>query len=424
LRAEFGSRGAAFAFALMMPALFVLTYGLMGSTGNSIASGATIAMSLVLLVASTLRQPLMFDQVDVAFGAIVLAAFISSVTAALPPSRNEGIALALTLAAYAAARGLTFEDTPSLRRAVMWTAAAITSIGTPLIAYALWEQWNEPHGRPIVLGLPSAASMLTIALGFLVIAAATSRFTRWRVAGWCMVLMPTVAVAAASMVRFPLIAVLGAVVVAAFLAGSRSERNGAIAIALTIVVAAGCGLAARQKFTVLYMQQFADVAEGPAAQVPAGANLSQIPAAPDLGSRDRVKCGVDLDNSLAIRKSLLAMSLHMIPQAGPFGRGLDAFQQNTCLGMPPHNTILQAAIELGWVGGAMLMALVAAMMWRLMPIARTDRAVAFLLCSLVYICALSMVHGRLSRQGDLFLILGASAGVITSLSSARRKSVE
>lgn len=70
----------------MMPALFVLTYGLMGSTGNSIASGVTIALSLVLLVALTLRQPLIFDQVDVAFGAIVLAAFISSLTAPLPPA--------------------------------------------------------------------------------------------------------------------------------------------------------------------------------------------------------------------------------------------------------------------------------------------------------------------------------------------------
>lgn len=72
----------------------------------------------------------------------------------------------------------------------------------------------------------------------------------------------------------------------------------------------------------------------------------------------------------------------------------------------------------------MLLALVLAMMWRLLPIARSDRAVAFLLCSLAYACALSLVHGRLSRQGDLFLILGASAGAISSFGSARPKSVE
>lgn len=407
----------------MMPFLLVLTYGLAGSAGNSVASGIAIVASIALLAAMTHRQPLTIDQVDIAFGAIVLAAVVSSVTAALPLSRNEAIALALTLSGYAAARRLTLEDMPSLRLAVMLVAAGITAIGTPLTAYTLWDQWNEPHGRPIVLGLPSAASMLTIALGFLVIAAATGRFTRWRAVGWCMALALAVAIAAASMVRFPLVAVLGVVVIAAFLAGSRSERYGAIAIALTIVVAVGCGLAARQKFTALYMQQFAVVAERPAAQVMAEAKPSRMPAAPDPGSRDRVKCGVDLDNSLEIRKSLLAMALQMIPQAGPFGLGLDAFQQNTCLGMPPHNTILQTAIELGWVGGSMLMALVAAMMWRLLPIARTDRAVAFLLCSLAYVCVLSLVHGRLSRQGDLFLILGASAGVVTSLNSARRKSV-
>jgi hypothetical protein len=423
LNTEPVSRGAAFAAALMMPFMLVLTSGLAGSAGNSVASGIAIVASIALLAAVTHRQPLTIDQVDIAFGAIVLAAVVSSVTAALPPSRNEAIALALTLAGYAAARRLTFEDMPFLRSAVMWAAAGITAIGTPLTAYALWDQWNEPHGRPIVLGLPSAASMLTIVLGFLVIAAATGRFTPWRAVGWCMVLALAVAIAAASMVRFPLVAVLGAVVIAAFLAGSRSERYGAIAIALTIVVAIGCGLAARQKFTALYMRQFAVVAERSAAQVRAEAKPSRMPAAPDLGSRDRVKCGVDLDNSLEIRKSLLAMALQMIPQAGPFGLGLDAFQQNTCLGMSPHNTILQTAIELGWVGGGMLVALVAAMMWRLLAMARTDRAVAFLLCSLAYVCVLSLAHGRLSRQGDLFLILGASAGVVTSLSSARRKSV-
>jgi hypothetical protein len=39
---------------------------------------------------------------------------------------------------------------------------------------------------------------------------------------------------------------------------------------------------------------------------------------------------------------------------------------------------------------------------RLVPLARQNPAAAFLLCALAYASALSMVHGRLSRQGSCF----------------------
>jgi hypothetical protein len=84
-------RNAAFAVALMMPFLLVLTYGLAGSTGNSLASGIAIASSITLLAALAHKQPFIPDLADLAFAAIAIAAVTSSAAAALPAIRNEAI---------------------------------------------------------------------------------------------------------------------------------------------------------------------------------------------------------------------------------------------------------------------------------------------------------------------------------------------
>jgi hypothetical protein len=137
-----------------------------------------------------------------------------------------------------------------------------------------------------------------------------------------------------------------------------------------------------------------------------------------LGSVDRVKCGIDVDNSLSIRKSLLRPGADDDRrQAGPFGLGLDAFQRHRLLpAWPPHQHHpagprsssaesarghARADDGGGTPGGS----------------SRSpdpNRAATFLLCALAYASALLMVHGRLSRQGDLFLLLGASAGLVAS----------
>lgn len=409
-------RALTFAAALLLPSILVLTYGFAGSTGNSLATGAAIAALTATLAAATRRRPIQLDLADIALGAIVVAAAISSMVATMPAPRNELIALALTLSSYLAARRLSTEDLPGLRAAVLITAGAVTAIGAPLTFAALLPHWdNDPHGRPMLFGLPSAATMLAITAGYLAIAAATDELTRRRLATWCAILFVPAAIAAASMVRFTLMATIGAVLLAAAIAATRRQRLGALAIAATLVIATACGLAARHQTAAAYMQQFAALA--PAVSLARSVAPLMQPTA--VGA-PRTDCGVDTGNSLAIRASLLREAAALVPQAGPFGLGLDGFLQRDCLGMMPHNVILQALVEFGWIGGGALVLLMAALALRLLRLARKNPTAAFLACSLAYAAALAMVHGRLSRQNDLFLLLGAGAGIVAGAARQRQ----
>ncbi len=259
------ARAAAFAIVLLMPSFLVLGYGLAGTSGNSIATGAALAALLAILAALAWRRTSRLDHVDLAFGVFAAIAAVSSVTA-IAASRNETIALALTLTSYLAARGLSLEDLPSIRHGTLIAAGTITVIGTPLTAHALFAQWSDPHGHPVVLGLPSAVTMLTMTIGFLVIAVATDGPGGRRLVAWCAALFLPIAIAAASMVRFALIATLGAVLVAAAIAGGRRRRLAAAALALTVLVAVACGLAARHQTTATFLRQL-PAAAGAAAQI-------------------------------------------------------------------------------------------------------------------------------------------------------------
>lgn len=410
-------RGAAFAGALLLPSILVLTYGLTASSGNSLATGAAIAGVLTALAVSALPQPIRLNVTDLAFVALVASAAVS--IAAASATRHETIALALTLASYLAARNLSVADLPALRTAVTLAAGIITAIGTSLMALALVEQWNDPHGHPIVLGLPSAATMLAITSGYLAIAAATDQLDRRRLCAWSAALFLPVVVMAASQIRFALIATVGAVLVAAATTSCRRQRRGALVLALTILVAAACGLAVRHQTSTKFMRQFEAVTDGAIAlAIPTAAAASNYVPASDA----RIACGIETDNSLAIRKFLIGEALGLVRQAGPLGLGLDGFLQRSCLGMAPHNVNLQTLIELGWIGGGALALLMVATAFRLVPLARQNPAATFLLCALAYASALSMVHGRLSRQGDLFLLLGAGAGVLASCGQAHKVS--
>lgn len=398
-------RGTAFALALLLPSILVIVYGLAGSSGNSTATGAAILASIAFLAATSWHRP---PTIDIAFAVLVACAVASSLTAPAA-SRNETIALALTLAGFVAGRGLSIEDLPGLRSACIITAGVITAIGAVFTAYTLLTQWDAPHGRPIVLGLPSVANMLAVTLGFLVIAAATSQPTRRQLAAYCLALLFPIAVASASMVRFALIAMLGATLLAAALATSRTRQLTALAIALTIVAGAGSGLAVRHDTSAKYFRQLSALIDAAAQLViPAAIAAPADPAPLPTG------CGIDTDSSIAIRKLLLAEAIAEIRHAGPFGIGFDGFIRQSCLGIPPHNTLLQATIELGWIGGAALAILVAMIGWRLVPIAHGNPAATFLLCALAFAGALTMAHGRLSRDGNLFLLLGAGASVVAS----------
>src|SRR5258706_125251 len=67
-------------------------------------------------------------------------------------------------------------------------------------------------------------------------------------------------------------------------------------------------------------------------------------------------CGtVESDNSIAIRRQLYSEAAGLLPAAGLFGIGLSRFMERSCFpDAEIHNSLLQAFVEVGWIGGAVL----------------------------------------------------------------------
>jgi hypothetical protein len=76
-----------------------------------------------------------------------------------------------------------------------------------------------------------------------------------------------------------------------------------------------------------------------------------------------------------------------------------------------HNSVLQAAVEFGWLGGSLLVALIVVATGSIFPLARYDDASRFVLCGLAFVVLLSLAHGRISRDGVLFALLGCAVGL-------------
>jgi hypothetical protein len=62
----------------------------------------------------------------------------------------------------------------------------------------------------------------------------------------------------------------------------------------------------------------------------------------------------ETNNSVSMRRTLIRESLQILPSAGLFGIGLSSFAGISCLTRDPHNSILQAAVEFGPLGGLFL----------------------------------------------------------------------
>jgi hypothetical protein len=75
-----------------------------------------------------------------------------------------------------------------------------------------------------------------------------------------------------------------------------------------------------------------------------------------------------------------------------------------------HNSILQATIEFGWLGGLSLALLIASLIWQLV---RRDGRARFVLYGLVYVTLLSFAHGRTSHDAMLFVFLGLASAIAT-----------
>jgi O-Antigen ligase len=388
--------GVTFAILLAPNSILVLCFGLTGSSGNSLFTGALLATAVGAVGLLCFRRAIVLCIVDYLFFALLLCILSSFALNGWTSNAKEYALLVLSLAAYPACRFVSLADIVSGRSAFILVTSAIVLLGTIATAEALWQQWDDQHGKPFVFGFDAAGVYFLISLSFLVIALVTAgQLTARRTALVSTLIFLPTAIFAASLVRFTFIALAGALCVATILSGAR-QRKHIVAIAFVILVAIAAGLAARYHKASLYADYMMEQSSG------------------DVGLEISPSCylEVNIRNSIAIRKALLQDAVFLVPQSGWLGTGLDSFMKFSCIKLTEvHNSILQAAVEFGWLGGSLLLAVIVVAGSSLLPPARYDDASRLVLCSLAFIVLMSLAHGRVSRDGVLFALLGCAVGL-------------
>jgi O-antigen ligase len=195
------------------------------------------------------------------------------------------------------------------------------------------------------------------------------------------------------MVRFVFVSLIASLYVAA---RKSADRRPVYAIIIMVTLATSAGLLARYQTWVTLGNTI--ISEAKSAEMPA--------------SNPNKQCGVVINNSLGVRSVLMADAIKAIPAAGFFGLGLGNYKEVACFKeMAPHNTVLQAFVELGWIAGAILLAMILAAMFRMWRRAHSNEQ-RFVLCCLVYVALIDMAHGSLTHSALLFLFLGYASRMV------------
>jgi O-antigen ligase len=396
--------GVFFAALLSIGSITVLCYAITGS--NSAVTAVLLITFLAAVPALSFRGGIAIGVSDLLFALFLLSVAASFALNGQTADPKEWEIFATSIAAYPACRFLSLSEFEKGRRAFILTTVGIVAVATILTAIALVAQWDDIHGKPIVGGYGAASTVFLGSFGFLLIAIASTRLTMRKTLILSSVIFITIFVYAASLSRFTFIALIGSLGIAAFL--NRAEQRKCIAVIMVVIVAGiVAGNVARSRHaSVLWTFATAATPERPAS------GSSKI--SPPSCSLD-----VDMNNSIAERKALLRDGLYLLPLAGAFGFGLDGFMKYSCLtAFSLHNSALQAFVEFGWIGGAALSLLVILSLVRLLQMARRGTDVRFVVCGLAYIAAISLAHGRTSRDILLFAMLGlATASVAPSATS-------
>ena len=400
--------GATFAVLLTYNASLVLGFGLFGSHGNSVVTGALLfTLPVVLFLLTFRRHQLHFQPADAIFASLIIVGLISfSINATEPrfSATKEHLLLTMTFVGYIACRSMGIEDMRLLLPAFKRTLATIVTLGAVFTGAEILREWNGPPGKPLVFGFNAAGTYFMQALSLLIIALVSTEDPSPRRTSLisAMIFLPT-AIFAAAMVRFTFIAVVCALLVSMIFTGA-GERWHVAAIILTIFLATAVGLIARQNSTILYASY---VLETPvsirtgAADVPSRAG--EMPSCSLLTNRR---------NSIAIREALVMDALHLIPTAGFVGTGLDSFMKFSCIKEHEvHVSILQMTVEFGWLGGFLFLLLIGLAFSGLPGAASASSEVRFVLCAVVFVALLSLAHGRVSRESAFFALLGCSVGI-------------
>jgi hypothetical protein len=398
--------GTVLAILVSYNAVLTLGFGFIGSPGNSVATGALLFTLPPLLFLLSFRGELHLRAADFFYAGYAGIALLSFLINDDAPTK-EHLLLVATLSGYVACRPLVASDIQVARSAFERITAVIILVGAFVTAAELFR--DGVPGKPMVFGFNAAGTYFTVALGLLIIALVTVDRPRPRrtIAISALVFLPT-AIFAAAMVRFTFLALAGTLLVAIILT-ERGKRGHIAVVAIVIFFAILVGLGSRYSTTKMYAAYIVEQ--------PIQASIATTPAQALPGFADPPSCSLTINtrNSIAIRRSLARDALYLTPAVGPFGTGLDSFLRFSCIqAHQVHISILQAAVELGWLGGSFFVALMGLAIHGLVPLARQSGAVRFILCSLVFCIFLSMAHGRISRDISLFAFLGCAVGISKS----------
>jgi hypothetical protein len=364
---------------------------------------------------------------DLVFAVFAAAVAIASFLHFDESDYKEYFLLLLTLFAYVVGRVLNNSVIGSIRFRLL-------QISTPLLIAAcvatIPNLVGEIYPRPFVFGFYHAATVFSIAFGYMVIAYIYSEI-EWRSKISLFYFVLTViatAVFVASTVRFVLIAILATMMFsrACSLYSPLKIWRRVSLVLLAMILGAVIGTFSRYAFVIKASDQLAATGAFSGNAKPEqnvvrvkrselSTPKTELPVTPP-------SCNTlfDLNNSIAIRRALLTDALYFLPRAGFFGFGLDSFSKMSCFeGYQIHNSVLQAAIEFGWIAGIALIVLLAfPLMYFSISKYEFDVNLQFLLSCVAFATLLSLVHGQFSRELPLFLFLGAFAKASSNLSSS------
>lgn len=400
--------GASLAILLSFNACLTLGFGLFGISGNSIVTGSLLLILPTLIFALGFRrQHFRIQAADVIFAGLLLVALLSfSTNVENAGSRDEHLLLVVTFAGYVACRPITIEDVSPARSSFERMTAAIVLLGAIFTAAEIVRQWDGPPGKPLVFGFAAAGTYFLVALSFLIIALVTEdKPTPMRTALIsALVFFPT-AIFAAAMVRFTFIALICSLLFAMILTEA-GKRWHIVAVALTIFFAVALGLGARYSTAQTYASYILDSPVELKDNAETSATKRPAIVMPSCSLR------VNMRNSIAIREAVIRDAVYLVPIAGILGTGLDSFMNFTCIkDHQVHVSILQATVEFGWIGGILFCLLIGLAICQLIPSAKFDGRIRFVVCALFFAVLMSMAHGRISRDTALFALLGCAVGV-------------
>lgn len=379
--------------------ILVLLYGL--GIGSQVVTGAVLAGSISALLMIGDRSRFIVTEIDVLFVAFLLCIAISLAINGWPDSPKDMALLVVSLAAYPAGRTM---PRGKIGVAFVGFSAVVVVAGGAVTARALIEQWNEPYvNRPEVFGYYHAASVFLFSLGFILIALTSGPWlTGIRTKIACAVCIVPAFIFGLSLVRFGFAAIATALAAVAATSGLADRRRVYAVIAVT-VLAGAAGFLTRSRNLIEIVGTYPALAAAP---ITTGV-ASVTPA-----ENGRVRCGVDIDSSIAIRTVLLKDAVGKIRDAGWFGIGFTNFSKVTCFqGTTPHNSILQAVVEIGWLGGTVLTLLVLSTALHAWSAAKGGSEARFVFGCLVYVVTIGFAHGSLGQDMLLFLFMGYAGRV-------------